>query len=268
MAHVIQLALGAFMNSLGVQGCIKSSEAHVHDQQLGENESIDIGKSQRLRKECNARLNVVSAMRPGLAKIIEKVRISWYFESPGTNIQIAENACSIDCAETWSPNRVHWLSKSQSPLCSTTDYGFEDTLELNTGVSQGRQQNTAIHTRVAPKSKIQWIPATFHNSRWIAHCEVCHWSLEAISILDPVDVPEAYSHIASYHHSIQWDVKSQGWRDASFGQEEDSMEGRLVLHSEVSSTEDVWILRWGDSNDGHASCFCASVSSFLEVAII
>jgi len=76
MAHVTQLALGAFMSSLGVKSRTKSWEAHERDQQFGENESIDIGKSQRLRKEGNARINKVSAMRPGLAKIIEKVRIS------------------------------------------------------------------------------------------------------------------------------------------------------------------------------------------------
>jgi len=76
MAHVIQLALGAFMSSLGVTGCTKSCEAHERDQQFGANKSIDIGKGQRLRKEGNARINKVSAMRPGLAKIIEKVRIS------------------------------------------------------------------------------------------------------------------------------------------------------------------------------------------------
>jgi len=76
MAHVIQLALGAFMSSLGVKGRTKSWEAHERDQQFGENESIDIGKSQSLRKEGNASINKVSAMKPGLAKIIEKVRIS------------------------------------------------------------------------------------------------------------------------------------------------------------------------------------------------
>jgi hypothetical protein len=76
MAHVIQLALGAFMSSLGVKGRTKSWEAHERDQQFGENESIDIGNSQRLRKEGNARINKVSAMKPGLAKIIEKVCIS------------------------------------------------------------------------------------------------------------------------------------------------------------------------------------------------
>ena len=68
--------LGAFMSSLGVKGRTKSWEAHERNQQFGENESIDIGKSQRLRKEGNARINKVSAMKPGLAKIIEKVRIS------------------------------------------------------------------------------------------------------------------------------------------------------------------------------------------------
>jgi hypothetical protein len=76
MAHIIQLALGALVSSLGVNGCTKSWEAHECDQQFGENESIDIGKSQRLRKEGNASINKVSAMRTGLAKNIEKVRIS------------------------------------------------------------------------------------------------------------------------------------------------------------------------------------------------
>ena len=76
MAHVIQLALSAFINSLGVKGRTKSWEAYEHDRQFGENESIDIGNSQRLRKEGNPRINKLSAMRPGLAKIIEKVRIS------------------------------------------------------------------------------------------------------------------------------------------------------------------------------------------------
>jgi hypothetical protein len=76
MAHVLQLALGAFMSSLGVKGRTKCWEVHERDQQFGENEIIDIGKSQRLQKECNARINKVSAMKPGLVKIIEKVRIS------------------------------------------------------------------------------------------------------------------------------------------------------------------------------------------------
>jgi len=64
------------MSKLGVKGRTKSWEAHEHDQQFGENESIDIVKSQRLRIEGNAKINKVSAMQPGLAKVIEKARIS------------------------------------------------------------------------------------------------------------------------------------------------------------------------------------------------
>jgi len=268
MAHVIQLALGAFMSSLGVKGRTKSWEAHERDQQFGENESIDIGKSQRLRKEGNARINKVSAMRPGLAKIIEKVRISWYFESPEADLHKAENACCINYANTWSPKRVHWLSESQSPHCSTSDYGCEDTLELYSGVARARLLLTGIHPWVASTPKIQRIPAAIHNSRRMDDCQVCHGSIAAISILDPLDVEEAYSHIASRHHSVQWDVRSHGWRDASFGQEKDSMEGRLVLRCEVSWTEAFQILHRSHSNDGHASDFRTHPRSFPEVDIV
>jgi len=102
MPHGIQLAVGAFMSCLPVKGHTKSLEASEREHQFGQNESRDIGKSQRLRKEGNARINTVSAMRPGLAKIIVKVRISTYFESPETDLHIAENACCIDYADTWS----------------------------------------------------------------------------------------------------------------------------------------------------------------------
>jgi len=107
MAHVIQLALGAFMSSLGVKGSTKSRVAHEHTQQFGQNECVDIGKSQRLRKDSNARINKVSAMKPGLAKRIEKVRISRYFESAETDLHVAENACCIDYTDTWSSKQVH-----------------------------------------------------------------------------------------------------------------------------------------------------------------
>jgi hypothetical protein len=76
MTHDRQAALSAFVSSLGAKGPTKSWEAHERDQQFGENDGIDIGKSQRLRREGNARINTVSAMRPGLAKIMEKVRVS------------------------------------------------------------------------------------------------------------------------------------------------------------------------------------------------
>ena len=76
MAHIIPLGLDAFMSSLGVKRRTKSWEANERHQQFGENESIDIGKSQRLRKEGIARINKVSAMRSGFAKIFQKARIS------------------------------------------------------------------------------------------------------------------------------------------------------------------------------------------------
>jgi len=76
MVHVIQLALGGFMSSLSVKGRTRSWEAHERDEQFADNESIDIGKSQRLRKEGNARISKLSAMRPGFTRIIEKERIS------------------------------------------------------------------------------------------------------------------------------------------------------------------------------------------------
>jgi len=229
MAHVIQLALGAFMSSLGVKGRTKSWEAHEGDRQFGENGSIEIGMSRRLGKEGNARINKVPDVKPGLAKIIEKVRISWYFGSPEIDIHIAENACCIYYADTLSSKRVHWLSKGQRSHRGTTDCGWKDTVEVNTGVAQARLPIMGIHTWVAQQSKILWLPATFHNSKSEDHGEVCHGSIEAISILDPVDFKDAYSHIASRCHSVRQHVESHGRRDASIVQKEDSMDGRRVL---------------------------------------
>jgi len=91
-------------------------------------------------------------------------------------------------------------------------------LELNTAVARALLPSMGIDTGLAPNSKIHWLPATFHNSRWMDHCEVCHGSIEAISILNPVDVEEAYSHIASHCHSVQSHVRSYGRHDASLAQ--------------------------------------------------
>jgi len=155
MVHVIQLTLGEFISSLGVKGHTKSWEYHERNEQFGENESIDIGKSQRLPKEGNVRINKVSAMSPGLAKLIEKVHTSRYFETPETQIPEAENASFIDYANTWSSKRVHCMSTGQSPHRSTTDYGYEDMLELDTRVAWANLPITRIHLPVPPKSNIQ-----------------------------------------------------------------------------------------------------------------
>jgi len=174
-----------------VKGRTKSWEAHECDKQFVLNESIDVGKSQRLRKEGNARINKVLALGLGLRKIIEKVCILWYFESPEADVHIAENACCINYANTWSPKRVYWLSKSQTPHCSTSTFGGEDMLELYTGVAWVRLPFMGIHMRVSSKPKMRWIPATIHNSGWMDDYQVCHGSIEAILILDPLDVEEA-----------------------------------------------------------------------------
>jgi hypothetical protein len=65
MVHVIPQALGALNSSLGVTGHTKPWEAHHRNEQFGEYHSIEIGDRQRLRKEGNARINMVSAMRSG-----------------------------------------------------------------------------------------------------------------------------------------------------------------------------------------------------------
>jgi len=217
LGHIIQLALGALMGGLGVKGCTKSWEAHERHHQFGDNESIDIGKSQRLRKDGNAEIDKVSAMRPGFGKIIEIVRISRYFESSQNDLHIAENACWMDYANTLLSKLVHWPSKSPCSHCCTTDYGFEDRLELDTAVTRAGQLITRCHLRVPRRSKIPWLPATLHNTRSMEHCKVCNGSNEAIPIFDPVDIDEAYSHIASHHLSQQWHVWSYRWHYASFG---------------------------------------------------
>jgi hypothetical protein len=70
-------------------------------------ETIDIRNSQRHREEGNARIHKLSAMGAGLAKIIAKAQILLYFESPGTDLHIAENACGIDYDATRSQKQVH-----------------------------------------------------------------------------------------------------------------------------------------------------------------
>jgi len=93
-------------------------------------------KSQRHRKESNARINKVLAMEPDLAKIIEKVHISRYFDCAETDLHIAENARCMDYANTWSSKRHPLLSKCQCPHRCTSDYGWEDPVELDPGVAR------------------------------------------------------------------------------------------------------------------------------------
>ena len=73
MAHVIQLCLGAFMKSMGVKGRTKAWEASERDTHFGENDTAATTSADRIRTIGNARIRRVATMKPGLAKIIEKV---------------------------------------------------------------------------------------------------------------------------------------------------------------------------------------------------
>jgi len=141
-------------------------------------------------------------------------------------------------------------------------------MELDTGVAWASLPITRISPQVAPKSKILRLSATLHNTGWMDHCQVRYGHFEVILILDPVDVEEAYSHIAWHYQSVQWHDPSYGCCYASFGWEEDSTGGELLLHREVSSTEAVQILCSSDSNDGNASHFHPDPQSFPDVEII
>jgi len=147
--HVIQLASGTFISSLAVKCRTKSREAHELNQQFGETQSLDIGKSQRLQKGGNGRINNVLAMKPGLAQIIEKVRISWYFETAETDLHIAENACCTDYTNTWLLKWVHWLSKSQSPYCGSSHSGCQNLLLPDAGLARAGLPITWIYMHEA-----------------------------------------------------------------------------------------------------------------------
>jgi len=59
---------------------MKSWEAHEHNPQFGEIECTDIGKSQRLQTDGNARINKVSAVRPGWQRQLRKEICQHIFE--------------------------------------------------------------------------------------------------------------------------------------------------------------------------------------------
>jgi len=212
MVHLIQLALGAFMSSLSINGLTKSWEAHGHDQQFGDNESTHNGKGQTLWKEGIAQISKVSAMTPGSRKIIEKVHISRYFDSLETDLDIEANACCVDCTDTWPLKRVHWVSQSSSRYPSTANYACTPTVEFDSGVAWTSLPVMRTHPRVAHASKRQWLPATLYNTGWMDYRQVHHGSFKAIPILDSVDVEMVYGYCVLHYHFVQWYVRSYGWR--------------------------------------------------------
>ena len=62
---------------------------------------------------------------------------------------------------------------------------------------------TRIHMPVAQTSQIQWLPATLHNTGRKDDFEVHYGSIEAITLLHPVDVKEAYTYNVLRYHSVQ-----------------------------------------------------------------
>jgi hypothetical protein len=163
---------------------------------------------------------------------------------------------------------VHLVSKSQSPHRSTTYHGCKDKLTLDTRVHWASPPITTIDLWVAPKSKIQWLPATLNNTELMDYCQVRHGSLMAILILDARDIKVAYGHIACCYHSPQWYVRLYGLRYVRLGYNEAWMEGLLVLRCAASVSEAVPIICWSDSNVGYASHFCTYPWSFQELAIV
>ena len=92
-------------------------------------------------------------MRSGLAMIIQKVHISKYFESPATDLQIAENAGHTEFLYTWLSKWVHGISKSPSPQLGSTYYGCEEFSALGTSIACASLLITSIHPRVARNPK-------------------------------------------------------------------------------------------------------------------
>jgi hypothetical protein len=108
------------------------------------------------------------------------------------------------------------LSNSQSPHCSTTHFGCEDTMKPDTRGAWASLPCPRTHPRLATKSTIHCLLVTLHNTGWMYHCQVCYGSCEAIPIFHSVNANEAYSDVALRYHSLWWHVQSHGWRYAIF----------------------------------------------------
>jgi len=178
--------------------CTKSWEARECDQQFSDIYTTDIAKGQRLRQESNARINKLLAMRPGLAKIIEKLCISGNFECAQTDLHIAANARCNDHTETGSSKRVRWLSNSQRTNRSVADYGYETSPEFHIGDAWASLSITRINPRVARESKIQPLQASIRNTQWMDHGQVCDGCFKDIPILYLMDVKMANGYAASH----------------------------------------------------------------------
>jgi len=150
-------------------------------------------------------------MRPGLGKIIEKVRIWRNFEHPEDDRHTVAYPCWIDYADPGLSKRVPWLLKIQCADCCTTNDGCNYTAGLDTAFPWASLRTIWIHMWVAYESKIQLLLATPHNAAIMDQCLVGHWSFKASPILHPVDVEKAYGYSSTCYHLLHWHVSAYGW---------------------------------------------------------
>jgi len=142
---------------------------------------------------------------------------------------MVENACCIDCSDTWLSKQVDWLSKCKMTDPSTTDFRCKYTVAFDTEVAWMSLPIRKIHLQVVQASPIQWLPVSLHNPGWRDDCQVHNWSFKAIPILNSVNVEKAFSDSISDNHCQQWYVQSyEGWY-ASSCSEDESIGVRLIL---------------------------------------
>jgi hypothetical protein len=100
------------------------------------------------------------------------------------------------------------------------------------------------------------------------HYQVLDGRFQAIPIVVPVNGQETYRYIGSRYHILQGQVQSPGWRYASIGEEEDTMDWRLGLHSQVCMIQAVQIMCWTDTLDRYVTDLWSYPQSYPEVVIV
>lgn len=163
MAYVIQLAYCAFMSTLGVKHRTKCWEAQQRNQLFRENKCIEMWKSQWLWNVANARINKLSAMKPGLEQIMEKLCISRYVERPGTDLPVTTYGGCIDYSDTKWWQRALSLPEIHSENFSNTKDGSKVMVELDGEVDWLSVPNRRIYLRVAQVGKIHSLHPAPHN---------------------------------------------------------------------------------------------------------
>jgi 5-methylcytosine-specific restriction endonuclease McrBC GTP-binding regulatory subunit McrB len=102
---------------------------------LGENKSTDIGKSHRLRKESNHKIDKVSAIRPGVAKKMR--RHIFQYKINDVKRSFLKQRMFIELM-TLTPGRSNEFIEdlNQSMNGSSTLYAVEKQVEMEIGVAR------------------------------------------------------------------------------------------------------------------------------------